>query len=85
MFGKVTKVKVTRPQYRKEGGSWVEVGQDEYELTAFGEIGTSLMMEAPGVVIDVEGKIRQREVAGRNGNTWRANNFIIDKYTHNDD
>jgi hypothetical protein len=85
MFGKMTKIKVSRPKFKKERGQWVSNGEDLFDMVGYDEIGTALMMEAVGVVIDVKGKVNQKEVTGKNGNTWRANNFVITSYTHNDD
>jgi hypothetical protein len=82
MFGKVTKVNLIKEKYKKIDGKWELIGQDEFEMVAFAEVGTSLMMEAAGVEIDVEGKIGTREFTAKNGKTYNNIQLIINKYNH---
>lgn len=85
MFKSMVKVNVSRPIWKKTDGKWEHVGDDTYEMVAFGDVATSLMMEAEGVVIDVKGRVKTRQFEAKTGKVYTNYNFIINEYTHNTD
>lgn len=82
MFKTLTKVELTRPRYKKVDGKWETTGEDVFSMVAFGDVGAALMMEGEGVVIDVEGAIKQRDYEAKNGKVYKNLDLIINEYTH---
>jgi hypothetical protein len=85
MIKSLVKVKLQREKWKKVDGKWEVTGHDNYEMVAFDEVATALMMEAAGTVIDIEGKINTREYKGKNGSIYHNVNFVINKYEHTSD
>lgn len=85
LYKTVAKVNVSRPIWKKVDGKWEHKGDEHFELTAFGDVATALMMEAEGVVIDVSGRIKSRQWEAKNGKTYTNYDFVINEYTHNTD
>jgi hypothetical protein len=84
MFKSLTKIEVSRPTFKKENNTWIQTGEEIFELIAFGDVATALMMESAGVVIDVtKGRIKSSQNEAKNGKVYTNYSFIINEYVHN--